>query len=104
MTAAQRIADAKRRIGEQGPCAMCGAKYAAHRLVDMQMGRAAAGESLESIAEDYGCTVLDMLASWVALVELLNEASIPKRAVRKTVRKSRVPRSSGFATRGTVRL
>ena len=57
-------------IIKQGPCAFCGAKYAAHRVVDAQMERVAAGDHIESVAEDHDITVQEMVSFWLALREL----------------------------------
>lgn len=61
---------AKQAIRRQGPCAICGGKYAAHRTIDSQMGRVAAGDHIESVADDYDMTVPEMVETWIALMEL----------------------------------
>lgn len=66
------VGEAKKRIRKQGPCLMCGQiPYAAHRLIDAQMGRVVGGEPIEDVADDYETTVPKMVAGWVALMELL---------------------------------
>jgi hypothetical protein len=81
MTATQRIAAARKSIRKQGPCALCGGKYAAHRVVDAQVGRVVAGDSMESVADDYRTDVATMLATWAALLDLLNEGSADEKAL-----------------------
>jgi len=44
----------------RGPCAFCGHKDARHRLWDALMDRVAAGDSAESVAEDYGISMKAM--------------------------------------------
>ena len=61
---------AKKAIRKQGPCAICGGPYAAHRLIDTQMERVAAGDHIEAVADDYDTNVSDMVTSWIALMEL----------------------------------
>lgn len=69
------VAAAKERIVKQGPCAFCGDGYAAHRLIDAQMGRTGAGDAIESVARDYDTTVGEMVATWIAYVDLLHDAA-----------------------------
>jgi hypothetical protein len=66
---------AKARIIKQGPCGFCGDGYAAHRLIDAQMGRTGAGDSIGSIADDYGTSVREMVITWTAYVDLLHNAA-----------------------------
>ena len=40
-----------------GPCGICGGPDARHRVVDAIASRLRAGESVESVAEDYGLSV-----------------------------------------------
>lgn len=46
-----------RHFPYRGPCAMCGGPDARHRLFDEMRGRVRAGDTPESVAEDYGCTM-----------------------------------------------
>jgi hypothetical protein len=69
--------EARERIRKQGPCDMCDNRrpYAAHRLIDAQMGRVSAGDSIESVAEDYRePSVPAMVMRWAAYIDLLVEA------------------------------
>lgn len=66
---------AKARIIKQGPCAFCGDGYAAHRLIDAQMGRTSAGDSIESVADDYNTSVEAMVMTWIAYVDLLHDTA-----------------------------
>ncbi len=63
-------AEARARIIRQGPCRICGQGYAAHRMIDTMMERTAAGDAIESVAEDYDMSVGDMVTLWCALVDL----------------------------------
>jgi len=66
----QMIRDAMAAIREQGPCLVCGVpgEYAAHRLIDVQQGMFAAGESLEKVIRLYDSgDEADVLARWIAL-------------------------------------
>jgi hypothetical protein len=63
---------ARKRIQAQGPCGLCGGPYARHRMIDTQMERVAAGDHIETVAEDYGLTVVRMVTEWCALVDLLD--------------------------------
>lgn len=73
------IAEAKKRIRKQGPCAMCGLiPYAAHRTIDAQMGRVVGGDPIEDVAQDYETTVPKMVAGWIALMELLGSKARKK--------------------------
>jgi hypothetical protein len=93
VTATQRIAAARKSIRKQGPCAFCGGKYAAHRVIDAQIGRWVAGEALETIADDYDEDPDMMRARWAALLDLLNEAT----AKHEEPRKRRLPTSKNGA-------
>lgn len=68
------LAAAKARIVKQGPCAFCGDGYAAHRLIDAQMGRTGAGDSIGSVADDYDTSVREMVIAWTAYVDLLHDS------------------------------
>ena len=65
-----KLSAAQRRIREQGPCAVCGGPFAAHRTADAQMGRVSAGEPIDDVAKDYGSSVTEMVTSWMALLTL----------------------------------
>jgi len=55
-------------IETQGPCALCGGKYAAHRLIDAEQASFRYGTALAEIDGDYrGQGVPQMLARWIAL-------------------------------------
>lgn len=43
-----------RHFQRLGPCACCGTQDARHRVIDAIAERHAAGESVESLTEDYG--------------------------------------------------
>lgn len=68
MTPAQRRA-AIRRLG---PCRICGGPYAAHRTIDVQIERVAAGEHIDTVAHDHDTTVADMAANWQAYIDCLH--------------------------------
>lgn len=61
---------ARAEIAKQGPCRICGGPYARHRMIDTQMERVSAGDRIETVAEDYGVTVADMVAEWCGLIDL----------------------------------
>lgn len=65
------LATARASIIAQGPCGICGGPYAAHRMIDTQMGCVAAGDAPERVADDYDTTVEEMVARWIAYVDLL---------------------------------
>jgi hypothetical protein len=46
----------------RGECAFCGAEDARHRIVDSIVEMVTAGDSVESVAEDFGLTVAQVLA------------------------------------------
>jgi hypothetical protein len=46
----------------RGPCGICGGPDARHRLFDCMRGRVRAGDTPESVAEDYGCTLAALRA------------------------------------------
>jgi hypothetical protein len=60
-------------IKEQGPCLVCGieGEYAAHRLIDSEIGMLAAGETLDAILDWFHkpeeTTISAMLSRWIAL-------------------------------------
>lgn len=67
------IAKAKTSIRKQGKCAFCGGPFAAHRLIDAQMGRVAAGDPIAEVAGEYHeQSVEAMVQRWAALAELLH--------------------------------
>jgi hypothetical protein len=70
-------AEALRRIKTQGPCLVCGVPgaFAAHRWLDSTLGMVAAGDSIESVADDHGFTPAELATFWRAYVDLLGAAS-----------------------------
>jgi hypothetical protein len=63
---------ARARIIAQGPCGICGGPYAAHRMIDTQMGCVAAGDAPERVAADYDTTVDAMVETWMGYIDLLD--------------------------------
>lgn len=45
-------------------CAFCGGPDSRHRVVDAQMERFIAGESMESVAADWDVTPVEMVKDW----------------------------------------
>ena len=66
------MTEARERIERQGACALCGGPFAAHRRIDGQMERVAAGEDIEWVADTYGVSVRDMVSEWITLMDLLH--------------------------------
>ena len=67
------IREGKRLVKKQGPCLICGrVPFAYHRLFDAELGMLIAGESLESVALEYGeDSIEDMVARWRGFLECL---------------------------------
>lgn len=80
---------AKASIRKQGPCAMCGGPFAAHRTIDSQMGRVANGESLEDVAAEWREeSAQAMVWRWFALSSLLQDVAFKdKAATERRIRK-----------------